>query len=229
MSSGSSIASPSGAFWSGSAGPGSVRSTTSRNGDLPPHVSDPPREAREGREWVWFPEGYWAERPLERQNSTREANGSQASTGSQGSQSSQMQSAVNKVFRWGPRGSRSPKEPSAVLIERPESVSPMTTTVPSPSQRVLSQFAPPKNLPSSPYMSEREQTLALQHPGKKGGASPGSRDTWTRLNSTTTPIAELILPDSRPSTQPISSKSSWGAFRKAKEACHFHVPLPRNQ
>lgn len=27
-------------------------------------LADPPRPAREGLEWVWFPEGYWAERPL---------------------------------------------------------------------------------------------------------------------------------------------------------------------
>lgn len=26
------------------------------------HAADPPRPAREGFEWVWFPEGYWAER-----------------------------------------------------------------------------------------------------------------------------------------------------------------------
>jgi AAA family ATPase len=26
------------------------------------HPLDPPRPAREGMEWVWFPEGYWAER-----------------------------------------------------------------------------------------------------------------------------------------------------------------------
>jgi hypothetical protein len=26
------------------------------------HPADPPRPAREGMEWVWFPEGYWAER-----------------------------------------------------------------------------------------------------------------------------------------------------------------------
>lgn len=25
---------------------------------------DPPRDARSGYEWVWFPEGYWAERPV---------------------------------------------------------------------------------------------------------------------------------------------------------------------
>jgi hypothetical protein len=26
------------------------------------HPADPPRPAKEGMEWVWFPEGYWAER-----------------------------------------------------------------------------------------------------------------------------------------------------------------------
>jgi parafibromin len=28
----------------------------------PRYAADPPRPAREGYEWVWFPEGYWAER-----------------------------------------------------------------------------------------------------------------------------------------------------------------------
>lgn len=199
--------SPSGGFLGASPGHGSVRSTTS-------HPGDPPREAKEGHEWVWYPDGYWAERQLERRNSNREASGSHSS-----SQGSQMQSAVNKVFRWGPsRGSRSPREQQqADPPERPESVSPITTTIPSPSQRGFSQFGPPKNLPSSPYMSEEEQTLSLQHPEKKGGAGPGSRDTWTRFNSKTAPIAELISPGTRPATQPISTKPSWGAFRKTKE------------
>lgn len=37
--------------------------TKSGSGEFPPrHTSDPPRPPREGFEWVWFPEGYWAER-----------------------------------------------------------------------------------------------------------------------------------------------------------------------
>jgi hypothetical protein len=39
------------------------RATHSSSGDFAPrHSADPPRPAREGNEWVWFPEGYWAER-----------------------------------------------------------------------------------------------------------------------------------------------------------------------
>jgi parafibromin len=37
----------------------------SKNGFVEPppcHAADPPRPPREGFEWVWFPEGYWAER-----------------------------------------------------------------------------------------------------------------------------------------------------------------------
>ncbi|KAG0649142.1 Cell division control 73 [Hyphodiscus hymeniophilus] len=34
----------------------------SSSGLVPRHAADPPRPAREGFEWVWFPEGYWAER-----------------------------------------------------------------------------------------------------------------------------------------------------------------------
>jgi parafibromin len=32
----------------------------------PTHLIDPPRPPREGHEWVWFPEGYWAEREMSR-------------------------------------------------------------------------------------------------------------------------------------------------------------------
>lgn len=205
MSAGSSTGPPPGGFLVASTGHGSVRSTNSRQGD-------PPREAKEGYEWVWYPDGYWAERQLERRNSNREANGSQSS-----SQGSQMQSAVNKVFRWGPsRGSRSPREPQpADPTERVESVSPMTITTPSLGQKSLSPFGHPKTLPSSPYMSEEEQTLSLQHPGKK--------DTWTRFNSRAAPIAELISHGRRLSSQPIGPKPAWGALRKTKEAStRFH-------
>lgn len=32
--------------------------------DEPRHPADPPRPAKPGMEWVWFPQGYWAEREL---------------------------------------------------------------------------------------------------------------------------------------------------------------------
>lgn len=32
--------------------------------DEPRHPADPPRPAKLGMEWVWFPQGYWAEREL---------------------------------------------------------------------------------------------------------------------------------------------------------------------
>ena len=39
------------------------RETHSSFEGIPPrHVADPPRPPRNGYEWVWFPEGYWAER-----------------------------------------------------------------------------------------------------------------------------------------------------------------------
>ncbi len=49
------------------------RETRAGSGDFPPrNPADPPRPAKEGHEWVWFPEGYWAEREkLERKPSRR--------------------------------------------------------------------------------------------------------------------------------------------------------------
>lgn len=206
MSVNSSVASPFAGFWGTGTAQGTTRSTNSRSGD-------PPREAREGCEWVWFPEGYWAERPLERRNSSRE-NGSQASQGSQ------VHSTVNKVFRWTPRGSRSPREQHSDLSsERPVSVSPGTITLPMSSQR-FQQFMPPKNLPSSPYMSEEEQTLSLQGPKKQDSAIPNNRDTWTSLNSTAAPIAELMSPGSQLPAGSIRSQPSRGIIEQIQEASH---------
>lgn len=208
MSTGSSNASPSGGFWSGSTGQVSVRSTDSR-------IGDPPRQAREGWEWVWFPEGYWAERQLERRSSTKD------SSGSQGSHSSQIQGTKTKVFRWTPRGSRSPRDQSDPP-ERPEpeqlNLSPKTVL--PPNQNAFSHFTPPKHLPSSPYMSEEAQTLSLQNPDKKNKTTSEKLDTWTRFNSMTPPVTDLISPGSRPPTQPIRSKPSWRAFQKHREASH---------
>lgn len=43
----------------------SIGLTTPSSFDCHPlHSVDPPRPAREGLEWVWFPEGYWAEREI---------------------------------------------------------------------------------------------------------------------------------------------------------------------
>lgn len=210
MSAGSSLASPSTNFWSGSAGQGSVRSSTSRHGD-------PPRQAKEGREWVWFPEGYWAERQIEHRNTIREPSASQTNQGSS------VQCAVTKVFKWGQKGGRSPKENQTDSSKQPDCVtpSPMTAPIPSsPSQRGFSQFAPSKHLPSSPYMSEEQQTFALQHPKGNEGAILGNRDTWIRLDAGNTPIAERISLDARPPAQPTRPNSPQSVARRNKEVSY---------
>lgn len=47
--------------WSGS----SMLDSPSEYGTYQPqHPADPPRPARNGLEWVWFPDGYWAEREV---------------------------------------------------------------------------------------------------------------------------------------------------------------------
>ena len=40
-----------------------ITSSTSWDSEMR-HPADPPRPPKSGFEWVWFPEGYWAERPL---------------------------------------------------------------------------------------------------------------------------------------------------------------------
>lgn len=106
---------------------------------------DPPRPAKDGMEWVWFPEGYWAERevrPLE------------------------LTSKGSKSWRW---RSRSGKSPSGAESSPSRGQSPKTVVQlgePGKPMGLPPHPPPPPKLalPQSPYLSEAQHVQSLQHP-----------------------------------------------------------------
>ncbi len=128
--------------------------TPSRGGILPPVGSgafgvDPPRPAKEGYEWVWFPAGYCAEREL-RTPVSRSPGG--------------RNHPEAKTWKW---RTRSAKSQSAPDFES-RGVSPKTLlhTLPGPKSQS------PSHLPQSPFLSEEAHVHSLQHPGSGGAFNP---------------------------------------------------------
>lgn len=203
MSTNSASGSP--GFWSGEAPSLGDHSFGSK-------VADPPRPARDGYEWVWFPDGYWAERPSERKSS----NDSQASD--------TTPSAVrpSKLFRWGSKPSKGSKDLPDVTLEHHDSM--RSSAGVSPLSEVQHSFWQlPKDLPQSPYLSEQQQIAALQqsNPLQIGGSQ--LRDTWKSIDAgASAPTPEVLTPVSRHSTASAGSRLSWRPFQKQSVsiACH---------
>lgn len=195
-----SLHSPSGSpgIWSGSAQSRSTRNSGSKTGD-------PPRPAKDGFEWVWFPEGYWAERPVERRSSSTEEREKYLPGNRQ-----------SKIFKWGGRATRSPRELSERSTERPISQRSGTGISPlSDTQHPLWQL--PKGLPQSPYLSESEQVAALQQSvdPKSLKPSPPIHDTWRSLDvGASVPLAEVVSPGTKVTTKPSPRVFTWRPFYK---------------
>lgn len=198
MSTHSPTGTPTG-FWSEATRGGSARSSSPK----PQNTNDPPRPAKDGFEWVWYSEGYWAERPLERRPSSK----------GQGQKQGQAFPGV-RLFKWGQksnRGSIAPQESHQLEPEQqPSPMSPMT-------QPRLSQLGPPKDLPQSPYLSESAQTAYLQHPTAPTSKVRSDRDTWTSFNTTTTaPIAEVLSSGGKPMSLPDVTKPMWRSIETSR-------------
>jgi hypothetical protein len=117
----------------------------------PPNLGiDPPRPAREGYEWVWFPEGYWAEREMRSQYGNSKA-------------------ADHRRWKW---RSKSAKSQSHLGSESPE-LSPNTVMAGSPGRSLIPQSPylseeahvqslqnPLESGPWSPSMASRSQWLS---------------------------------------------------------------------
>lgn len=172
---------------------------------------DPPRPAKDGFEWVWFPEGYWAERPVERQVSPDGINPVPAGP-------------AGKLFKWTRKPTR-----NSVDLEQAEQreMSPRTVVSPFGPPKRLSQFSPATTLPQSPYRSEQAHVQSLQHPMSQSNTQRGDQDTWRspssprRRNSICVPIAALILPSEKRTPQLPQLKNAWRAFHKPKEVGSF--------
>lgn len=195
-----SIHSPSGSpgFWSGSTQSRSTRNSGSK-------TSEPPRPAKDGFEWVWFPEGYWAERSIKRRTSSSEERERHLPANRQ-----------SKIFKWGGRASRSPRALSERSAERPASQRSGTGISPlSDAQHPLWQL--PKGLPQSPYLSESEQVAALQQSVDPKSLKPGPpiHDTWRSIDvRASVPLAEVVSPGPKLTTKPSPRTFTWRPFYK---------------
>lgn len=197
MSTHSPTGTPTG-FWSEGS-----RGESTRSSGLRPQNTDPPRAAKDGYEWVWYAEGYWAERPLERRLSSKGQKQGQGQT-----------FPVGKIFKWGQKSNRGSIEPRESHQLEPEpQVSPMSTV----TQPRLSQFGPHKELPQSPYLSESAQTASLQHPTAPTRKDRGNRDTWTSCSPTTAaPLAESLSSGGKPMSLPNMPRPVWRPLERSK-------------
>lgn len=202
MSRNSPSLSPQG-FWNGNA-----RDTSRDSRNKGGH--DPPRPAKDGFEWVWFPEGYWAERPAPRRRSSK----------GQGTNSA---GSAGKIFRWTSRAnacSASSHEheqrdlsPKTVQQTPPLSLPQLSLPKANPGS-----FSPPRTLPTSPWLTEAAQVQALQRPaeqqmnfvelGSLNDPSPHARKRSSGLSSAT-----LALQGRKKAAK---SKSSWGLFQRSR-------------
>ena len=99
--------------------------------------ADPPRQAKEGYEWVWFPEGYWAEREYRAPDT------------------SYSKPSDLRIWRRR-RQSRKSHSGSGHDIE-PQTTTPKTTL----ARQVLNT---PPSIQLSPYLSEEAHVQSLQYP-----------------------------------------------------------------
>lgn len=191
-----------------------------------PGVSaDPPRQAREGYEWVWFPDGYWAE---------REVSAGATESPSKGS------GLDSKLRRW--KGKSSKGSQGSVDLD----VSPVPRRGSGSTRRgsggSAGLFTPQ---PHTPFRTERELVQALQQSsdsepfwgypftpvapsgerGNDSGSSPAStvrggfrRGSWPETQT----IIEEIGKDetgSQGSATPLSRLKAIGRSKEVGEQC----------
>ncbi|KAH8764293.1 hypothetical protein F5883DRAFT_645815 [Diaporthe sp. PMI_573] len=170
---------------------------------------DPPRPAKDGYEWVWFPEGYWAERRTSRRTSSK-------------TPSTNLASSAGKIFRWPSRTNAYPAPPQEHELRE---LSPKTiqsnTTQSLPHLNLPKQssgsFSPPRTLPHSPWLSEAAQVQALQRPASQQMSLAGmniqnepSRRTRKRSSG------ERSATSVRGGKRATKLKSSWNLFQRSK-------------
>ncbi|KAG6146639.1 hypothetical protein E4U23_003410 [Claviceps purpurea] len=139
---------------------------------------DPPRPPREGHEWVWFAEGYWAERqPIPRRK---------AKSGTR-----------SRFWKWKPRYCR--KSTSDAQYQASPTV---LEAIP------FSDFGIVRATKASPYLSESAHVLSLQNPegsvdlqgaGERDSVLPNPQERKSRPRTTST---ERKLSVQRPKSCP---------------------------
>ncbi|KAI1113479.1 hypothetical protein F5Y14DRAFT_211181 [Nemania sp. NC0429] len=159
----------------------SIRELYSRPISMPTTGIDPPRPAREGCEWVWFPAGYWAEREVVETPPAKDPNSARG-------------------FRWGKRphhksGSESPRRsPGNILAdtspaERTEkpldyAARRRSLTRTAGSSESAASFFPTHRTPlPSPYLTEEAHVQSLQWPSIDAAARTSSSGGGSLLRS----------------------------------------------
>lgn len=170
---------------------------------------DPPRPAKDGFEWVWFPEGYWAERPTLRRTSSKSRIAS--SVGSAG-----------RIFKWPSRvnGYPAPSQEHEMRELSPKTVQ----SAPAPSlahlnlpNKASGSFSPPRTLPQSPWLTEAAQVQALQRPASQQISFAGvnilnEQSSHARKRSS----GARSSASSQRRKKATKSKSSWYPFQRSK-------------
>lgn len=181
---------------------------------------DPPRPPRGGFEWVWFPQGYWAERQLV--DMPRKGR-----TGT-------------RFWKW---HSPSTKSASDADAAQPRLASPVATHSGSTPTSLL-QANQSEQTALSPYLSESAHVLSLQHPLQQGSShDPGDAPQMSSGYGTSQGKeafgrksdvwGDSTSPRARSTSSPLRKRFFTKAFKKIeakvkaqgrKEVCS---PLPR--
>ncbi|POS81266.1 hypothetical protein DHEL01_v200366 [Diaporthe helianthi] len=188
---------------------------------------DPPRPARDGFEWVWFPEGYWAERPSPHRTSSK----------SHGTQGATSAGSAGKLFRWTSRasGGTIPSHEHELRGASPKTVKShpaLAAQQGNPRKQSSGSFSPPRTLPQSPWLSEAAQVQALQRPLDRqmsffgmGSLNEQSRHARKRSSGDSGFLSALQM-----KAKATKSKPSWNLFQRSKiEKAAEAVPEPKKE
>lgn len=162
----------------------------------PGTLVDPPRQPREGYEWVWYPGGYWAE---------REIGVSPVESTSKGS------GLDSKLRRWKGKSSSKGSQGSVDLEQSPLVARRGSGSTRRGSASSVGLFTPQ---PHTPFRTERELVHALQHSSDNeplwgypfAPVSPGA-DRGTDSGSSIASTGKGFRRGSWPESQPIIEES----------------------
>ncbi|KAI1192139.1 hypothetical protein F5B17DRAFT_445051 [Nemania serpens] len=204
----------------------SLRELYSSVTSMPNIGMDPPRPAREGCEWVWFPAGYWAEREIAETPTAKDS---------------------IRVFRWrkrsGKSASESPKNSPGTRLTNPSPAEKTDKAVDHPARRrsltrtassseSAGSFFPQNRTPlPSPYLTEEAHVQSLQWPSIDAAARTSSTGGGSVLRSraalSPSPLHLSSAEDEMETDMSISSLVSRRAFADtSSDIMDTALPVP---
>jgi hypothetical protein len=172
-------------------------------------IQDPPRLARDGYEWVWFPEGYWAERQTSRRTSSKASGATSASS-------------AGRIFRWPSRTNACSPPPQEHELRdlAPKAAKSGPAMGPAHfdlAKKSAGSFSPPRTLPQSPWLTEAAQVQALQRPASQQMSFAGIdilNNQSPQFRKTSSGETSNTIAGGRKKRN--KSKSSWNLFQRLK-------------